>query len=100
MTSTRQQMDRMAELLDKARSAGNPAIAVEYLAQIQRLSGHALRAAVADSMAEGQVDWHWLAAAAQTPPGTLRAQYEGGGRIVIHDPCTPTEANYDAKEEQ
>lgn len=100
MTTMRQHLHRMAKLLDMAMATDNPEIAAEYIAQVQRLSGHALRSAVADSIEAGQTDWRWLAVTTQTPPGTLQQQYERGGRIVIHDPCTPTEANYDVKEEQ
>lgn len=100
MTTTDQYLTRLGELLDQAKNAGNPEIAASRIAQLQRLSGHALRASVADCIEAGQQDWRWLATCTQTPPGTLRQQFERGGRVVIHDPCVPTEANYDVEEER
>lgn len=95
MTTTVQRLNRLGELLDLAKNTTNPEIAASYIAQIQRLSGHALRTAVGDCIEAGQTDWRWLATCTQTPPGTLRQQYELGGRVVIHDPLAPTEPNYD-----
>jgi hypothetical protein len=97
MTTTGQYLTRLGELLHKAQSTSNPEIAAHHIAQIQRLSGHALRASVGDCLDAG-ADWQWIAACAQTPPGTLQQQYERGGRVVVHDPCTPTEAIYEIVE--
>lgn len=79
-----QRLDQLADLMEQVRSAKHPAVRATALAQLQRLSGWALRDAVDECRDEG-LAWRDIAPAAQIPFGTLYRQYKAGGRIVIHD---------------
>lgn len=92
-------LDGLQELLDAARqrytqengdAAFHGSMAAHELARLQRLSGHALHAAVTVAR-EGGVTWRDLAPHVQTPFGTLQRQWAHGHRIVVSDPGTPTE---------
>lgn len=94
---TTRMLDRLSDYLRAAREARHPAIRAQYLAQLQRLSGHALYEAVTECrQADPPMTWRNIAPAVQVPFGTLYRQYQAGGRIVVSDPGAATEPNYDA----
>lgn len=79
-------LERLTEELGKARDAGHPAGQARHLAQVQRLSGWALRQAVATCHEDHGMAWRDTASAVQIPFAVLSRQYEAGGRIVVDDP--------------
>jgi DNA-binding SARP family transcriptional activator len=89
-------LERLTEELGKARCAGHPADQAQHLAQVQRLSGWALRQAVATCHEGHGMAWHDTASAVQLPLAVLSRQYEAGGRIVVGDP--PSTASPDGPE--
>ena len=103
----RGRLDRMRELVEKAQSTFDSpderrgdaaAIRAGYLAQLQRLSGWALRDAVTDARLR-DMTWRWLAVSCQLPVGTLHRQYSAGGRIVVGDNVTQ-HPNFDEPNEK
>lgn len=72
---------------DRRRLANAAAIRAEYLAKLQRVSGWALRDAVASGVQNGMT-WRWMGMSCQLPVGTLHRQYKAGGRIVVRDNVT------------
>lgn len=92
-------LDRLQAELDEARArytqedgddAFHGALCARSLARLQRLSGHALHAAVTVAHDAGMT-WRDLAPHVQVPFGTLHRQWAKGSRIVVNDPTTPTE---------
>lgn len=92
-------LNAMQEHLDAARErytqangddAFHGAMAAHELAKLQRLSGHALHAAVGVAR-DGGMTWRNLAPHVQVPFGTLQRQYAKSHRIVVSDPSTPTD---------
>ncbi|GAB2859855.1 hypothetical protein GCM10027176_72580 [Actinoallomurus bryophytorum] len=88
-------LERLTEELGKARGAGHPAGQARHLAQVQRLSGWALRQAVATCHEDQGMTWPDTASAVQIPSTVLSRQYEAGGRIVVDDD-PPSTASPDA----
>ena len=84
-------LERLTEELGKARGAGHPAGRARHLAQVQRLSGWALRQAVATCHEDQGMALRDTASAVQMPFAVLSRQYEAGGRIVVDDdpPVSP-----------
>jgi hypothetical protein len=73
-------------------------MAAEALAKVQRLSGWAMRSAIAVAL-DGGADWTGLCAHAQVPIGTLQRQWRHGGRIIVEDLGVPTEPHYELEPE-
>ncbi|PLS76442.1 MAG: hypothetical protein CYG61_02085, partial [Actinobacteria bacterium] len=79
-------LDRLQEQLDPARArytqangddAFRSVMAAEHLAKLQRLSGHALDAAV-DEAHQAGMTWRAIAPHVQVPFGTLHRQWSRG----------------------
>ena len=88
-------LERLTDELGKARGAGHPAGQARHLAQVQRLSGWALRQAVATCREDQGMTWRDIASAVQIPFAVLSRQYEAGGRIVVDDDPPSTASPHD-----
>ena len=77
--------DRLAELAAAARASTEPAMRAEFFTQVQRASGWALRAAIAEAR-EARHSWRDLAERVGIPPATLHRQFAGGGNLQIARP--------------
>src|SRR5437764_13302647 len=74
--------DRLAELAAAARASAEPAVRAEFFTQVQRASGWALRAAIAEPR-EASHSWRDLAERVGIPPATSHRHFAGGGHLQI-----------------
>lgn len=71
------------------------AVILSYLAQLQHLSGWAMRTAV-EQARDADIAWERLARAAQVPLDRLRGQIAAGGPVTVGHATPPEIASHDA----